>query len=64
MRILLGSSCRGEGLGKFGLVGGGAGIPGFFFWKLQAYIIAIDCVVRFRSICVVKFTGSVEKKEL
>ena len=35
-----------------------------FFWKLQAYIIAIDCVVRFRCICVVKFTGSVEKKEL
>lgn len=28
------------------------------------YIIAIDCVVRFRSICVVKLTGSVEKKEL
>lgn len=63
MRILLGSSCRGEGLGKFGLVGGGAGTQAFF-WKLQAYIIAIDCVVRFRSICVVKFTGSVEKKEL
>ena len=44
-------------------VGGVAGITSLFS-KLLAFIIAIDCVVRFRSICVVKFTGSVEKKEL